>query len=181
VTLRVRSGLPSLRNDRVFAAIRAALAAASRRSFRLLQFSVQSDHVHAMVEADGPTAFVRGVQGMTTRVAKAVNRALARHGAVWGDRYHARLLPTPREVRHALVYVLNNFRKHVRGARGLDPCSSARWFAGWTHVVDDAARASPVAMPRTWLARIGWLRHGRIRIDETPVGGHRRMSILVRD
>src|SRR5262249_51577855 len=36
-----------------------------------------------------------------------------------GDRYHARSLSTPREVRNALVYVLNNWRKHVRGAPGL--------------------------------------------------------------
>jgi REP element-mobilizing transposase RayT len=103
VTLRVRSGLPSFRGSRVFDAVRAALASASGRSFRLLQFSVQADHVHALVEADGPTAFVRGVQGLSIRVAKAVNRVLVRRGAVWGDRYHARLLPTPREVRHALV------------------------------------------------------------------------------
>jgi hypothetical protein len=37
---------------------------------------------------------------------------LGRGGAVWGDRFHARDLKTPREVRHALVYVLNNHRKH---------------------------------------------------------------------
>jgi hypothetical protein len=164
--LRVRSGLPSLRG--VFGVVRAALAAASGPSFRLLQFSVQADHVHALVEADGQTAFVRGVQGLAIRVAKAVNRALARRGPLWGDRYHARMLSSPRDVRNALVYVLNNFRKHVRGAWGLDACSSARWFAGWTSVLEMPASPSPVAAPRTWLARIGWMRHGRIRIDESP-------------
>jgi len=78
-----------------------------------------------LVEADTPTGFERGVRGLAIRVAKAVNRVLARHGRVWGVRYHARLLRTPREVRNALVYVLNNFRKHFHAARGLDPCSSA--------------------------------------------------------
>jgi hypothetical protein len=88
------------------------------------------------------------------------------------------MLPSPREVRHALVYVLNNFRKHERGARGIDPCSSARWFAGWTTPLDGALGSPPVAAPRTWLARIGWMRHGRIRIDETPRGRrHGRPSI----
>jgi hypothetical protein len=154
----------------VFGVVRAAMAAASGPSFRLLQFSVQADHVHALVEADGATAFIRGVQGLAIRIAKALNRALARRGAVWADRYHARLLPTPREVRNALVYVLNNFRKHVRGASGIDPCSSARWFRGWTTPLQATESPPPVAMPRTWLARVGWLRHGRVRIDEAPRG-----------
>jgi hypothetical protein len=65
------------------------------------------------VEADEPTGFERGVRGLAIRIAKAVNRMLARRGPVWGDRYHARMLRTPREVRNALVYVLNNFRKHT--------------------------------------------------------------------
>jgi hypothetical protein len=33
-------------------------------------------------------------------------------------------------VRRCLVYVLANFKKHIPGARGLDPRSSAAWFAG---------------------------------------------------
>jgi hypothetical protein len=170
VTLRVREGLPSLRGERVFSVVRGALAAASRDAFRVLQFSVQADHVHTIVEADGPAAFVRGVQGLAIRVARAVNRILARRGRVWGDHYHARLLATAREVRNALVYVLNNFRKHVPRSRGFDPRSSARWFTGWTKAIPDAGGTSPVASPSTWLARIGWLRHGRIRIDEAPRG-----------
>ena len=101
-------------------------------------------------------------------VAKAVNRVLARHGRVWGDRYHARLLRTPREVRNALVYVLNNFRKHVRDAAGLDSRSSAVWFTGWSNSVDAPAGRSPVVAARTWLARVGWMRHGRIGFDEVP-------------
>jgi hypothetical protein len=43
------------------------------------------------------------VRGLVIRVAKAVNRALARHGRIWGDRFHSRILRTPREVRNALV------------------------------------------------------------------------------
>jgi hypothetical protein len=108
------------------------------------------------VEADEPTGFERGVRGLAIRVAKAVNRSLGRHGRVWGDRYHARMLRTPREVRNALVYVLNNFRKHIRGSRGLDPRSSARWFDGWRGGLGEVGGRSPVAEPRTWLARVGW-------------------------
>ena len=126
------------------------------------------DHLHLVVEADGPTAFERGVRGLAIRVAKAINRALGRRGHVWADRFHARLLRTPREVRNALVYVLHNIRRHLPGTRGLDPCSSARWFDGWRTPVPAVAEAAPVAPARTWLARIGWRRRGLIDVEERP-------------
>src|SRR5262249_24111425 len=130
--------------------------------------TVQANHVHLLVEADAHAEFVRGLQGLAIRAAKAVNRALSRRGAVWGDRYHARLLETPREVRNALVYVLQNWRKHGAGARGLDPCSSAAWFTGWRTTVTAVSRTAPVLAARTWLARVGWRRHGLIGIEEMP-------------
>ena len=170
VTLRAARGLPSLRGARVFTAVRVALVASSGPAFRLLEWSVQADHVHLLVEADGPTAFVRGCQGLAIRVAKAVNRVCGRAGAVWGDRYHARELTTPRALRHCLVYILQNWRKHLPGARGLDPRSSAAWFGGWRAPVGPVPGPAPVAAPRTWLARVGWLRHGRLGIDEAPRG-----------
>src|SRR5437764_14061704 len=101
--------------------------------------AAQTDHLHLIIEADDRTRLSDGVRGLAVRVARAVNRALGRRGAVWGDRYHARALTSPRAVRNALVYVLMNRRKHCEGERGLDPCSSALWFNGWRE---------PVAMVR---------------------------------
>src|SRR4029450_310295 len=129
--LRACAHVGSLRSGRVIANVRAALVTATRGGFRVLQFSVQGDHVHLLLEADSPKGFDRGVRGLAVRVAKAVNHVLERHGRVWADRYHARLLRTPREVRNALIYVLNNFRRHVARARGMDPCSWAGSFDGW--------------------------------------------------
>jgi REP element-mobilizing transposase RayT len=168
VTLRATDGLPSLREDVPFEAIKRALSAASKPAFRLLHFSVQRDHIHLLVEADTSVALSRGIQGLAIRAAKAINRALRRHGRVWASRFHVRDLQTPREVRHALLYVLNNLKKHVPTARGLDPCSSSAWFWGWKRPVAQSPGASPVAAPRTWLARVGWQRHGRLDLDEPP-------------
>ena len=168
VTLRASAAVPSLRTGHLFISTLSALMAASTSRFRVLQFSVQTNHLHLLVEADGPTEFERGVRGLAIRVAKAVNRAIGRHGAMWAERYHARLLRTPLEVRNALVYVLHNVKKHIRGARGLDPCSSARWFDGWRTATGSELEPSPVARASTWLARIGWRRHGLIDVDECP-------------
>jgi REP-associated tyrosine transposase len=169
VTLRAAPLPVSLRSTRVFPAVRGALVRASRASFRVIAFSVQADHLHLVVEADARRRLATGVQGLAIRVAKAVNRALGRRGTVWAERYHARALTTPRAVRHAFVYVLQNWRKHRPAAHGLDPCSSAAWFAGWRNVPrHPAAPWSPVAMARTWLARFGWRRHGLLDEREAP-------------
>ncbi len=171
VTLRARADVPSLRAADTFPAVRAALAAASKPGFRLVQFSVQSDHLHLMVEGVDTRALALGVRGLTIRVARAVNRALGRTGSVWNDRYHARALATPREVRHGLVYVLMNFRKHLRHQpRGLDACSSAAWFDGFRGGRPTGAPPGepPVVPSGTWLGSVGWRRHGLIGIYERP-------------
>jgi len=168
VTLRAVSNLPSLREERTFVPIRRALGLATKAGFRVFEFSVQNDHLHLLIEADSSRGFERGMRGLTIRVAKAINRSLARAGRVWGDRFHARLIRTPREMRNALVYVLNNWRKHLPRARGLDGKSSAAWFAGWRTPVDARGR-SPVARARTWLATVGWHRAGRLLdVDDAP-------------
>lgn len=170
VTLRVRPGLPSLRAARVFPAVRAAIRLAQRETFGICHFSVQSNHIHLLVEARHREALVRGVQGLAIRLARAVNRAVRRSGKVWADRYHRRDLATPREVRHALVYVLQNFRKHAAEARGLDSCSSAAWFTGWRDCrpASPAGVLCPVIAAGTWLLSTGWRRHGLIDVREKP-------------
>jgi putative transposase len=175
MTLRAARSLPSLRRPNVFGAVRDALAMASGQAFRVVHFSVQADHVHLLVEADDRHALSHGARGVAIRVARAVNRVLGREGRVWADRYHARPLATPREVRHGLVYVLTNWKKHVHGARGFDPCASVYWFDGWKRAPTNREAPGwshqyepPVVAPRTWLLAHGWRRHGLLDDGERP-------------
>jgi REP element-mobilizing transposase RayT len=182
VTLKVREGLPSLRSVSVVRTVEASFRrGCERKEFRLAHYSIQGDHLHALVEADGPEALGRGMKSLAARFALAVNRALGRHGPVLRDRYHHRVLRTPREVRRALAYVLLNARRHAAkrrriGVQGspvrLDPASSARWFEGWRRAVRSEAprAASPpaVARPRTWLLLVGWRRWGLLDPAEVP-------------
>jgi hypothetical protein len=168
VTLRAVAGLPSLRGARVFAAVRRALAAASGPRFRVVHFSVQGNHAHLLVEGSDRAAVARGLQGLAIRVARAVNRVLARSGAVWADRYHARALATPREVWHGRVYVLQDWKKHGLRDSGVDPCSSAVWFRGWARPVPRPLVPSPAARARTWLLAVGWRRCGARDVGMLP-------------
>jgi REP element-mobilizing transposase RayT len=173
VTLRARRQLPSLREQVLFLAVRRAIAKASREWFRVLHFSVQRDHVHLMVEARDKVSLGRGTAGLAIRAARELNRILNKRGAIWGDRYHARALNTPREVRRGLVYVLMNWKKHTPSACGFDACSSAWWFDGWTKPPSSRPPGwreigAPVAAPREWLSTTGWKLHGLVAPNEQP-------------
>ena len=166
VTLRLVKGLPSLRRKESFRELeRAFVAGAERFGFRLQHYSVQTNHVHLIAEAKDERALSRGMQGLSIRMAKALNRLWARSGKVFSDRFHSRALTTPREVRNALAYVLLNSNHHgLRHVDGPDPCSSGATFDGWKDPKRTSAESSPgfLARARTWLLRVGWRRHGLI-------------------
>jgi REP element-mobilizing transposase RayT len=152
----VKRGVASLREGSLFAVVRRALAHGKQHfGFSLVHFSVQRDHLHLIAEAEDRRALSRGIQGLSIRIARAVNGQLGRTGRLFADRYHARALKTPRTVRWALRYVLLNLRKHARAPQGsagvpaqqgaaarrgtralpagfIDTCSSAPWFGGFS-------------------------------------------------
>lgn len=135
VTTRLRAGLPSLRRvDELRVLLQSFRAAQSRPGMRLVHFSIQSNHLHLIVEAQDELALARGVQGLLVRVARALNRCWARAGKLFADRYHAHVLRTALEVRRALVYVLQNARKHGLVLRSVDAFSSGAWFEGWAEL-----------------------------------------------
>jgi REP element-mobilizing transposase RayT len=130
--MKAVAGLPSFRRESIRKALCQTVWAAQREvEFRILHFSVQPNHLHLIVEAEEGVALSRGVQGFAVRVAKSVNRRLSRRGKLWRHRYFARDLRTARQVRTALVYVLQNHKKSLRGQMAMDLYSSAALFDGW--------------------------------------------------
>lgn len=177
VTLRLRADVPSIRSVAIVHEIERTFSqSCTRDGFRLVHYSLQGNHAHLVVEADDRDALGRGMKSICARLARAVNRIAGRTGRVLADRYHLRLLSTPKEVRNALRYVLLNARRHTTAARAslsktvrLDPASSARWFDGWKRGARDPARGpSPVALARTWLLATGWRRHGLLNPADIP-------------
>jgi REP element-mobilizing transposase RayT len=175
--------MPSLRKTRLVREWKRSLRVVCERGrFRVVHFSLQRDHAHLLVEATSARDLACGMKSIGARLARAVQRAFRRRGPVLADRYHLRVLKTPREVRHALAYVLLNVRKHWRERYGaspperLDAASSGRWFDGWRRVPGsrepplDALESSEVAPPRSWLLSVGWRRHGLVDPAEVPGG-----------
>ncbi|HEY4243442.1 MAG TPA: transposase [Kofleriaceae bacterium] len=147
----------SLRTRDLYRAIRAATIVVGRtQAMRVVHASIQSNHVHLVVEADDQRVLAKGMQGFQISAAKHINRTLVRKGTVFRDRYHAHILTTPRETRNAVVYVLNNWRKHgVHAETIIDPFSSADCFDGWREGAweREAKWTLRVAKPRSWLLR----------------------------
>jgi putative transposase len=149
VTLRVEQRVWNLRSRRCFGALqRAFLGGCARVGFRICEFSVQGNHIHMIVEANGTHALSRGMQGIAIRMAKALNKRLSTKGRVFADRYHAHILASPQEVRNALAYVIHNYATHQRragrsAAKHVDPYSS------------QALHTQPLtAAPHTWLLMV---------------------------
>jgi REP element-mobilizing transposase RayT len=194
VTLRVLAGVPQLRRGKLFRTIRSCIASCHKATFQVVEYCVMGNHLHLIVEASHRVALSRGMQGLKVRLARRLNGAIGRRGTVFAERYHARILTTPMEVRNALSYVLGNARRHARQhgrrlARGwVDPCSSAPYFDGWrgrkaakwSRSVDpwerDTARENetpratgpPTRPARTWVLSKGWRKHGLLDVNAVP-------------
>jgi putative transposase len=185
VHVTVRTLLRSLRSQYVFPTVRGVIMALNRRwfgRFRVVHFSAQADHLHLIVEAEDRAALLGAMRGLGVSLARRVNRLIFRQGRVVAGRWHSRPLGTPRAVRHAIVYVLGNFRKHGEGGGVIDACSSALYFQGFTECGGKAPieleprivvtplrrRGPPIEPPETWLLAIGWMRHGKISLHDSP-------------
>ena len=139
--------------------------------FRIVHISVQRTHIHLIVEAENRVALATGMQAFGISAARNINREISertgkkRSGKVFADRYHARILKTPRQVRNTIAYVLNNWRHHgedkleIAKDWVLDPFSSGVAFTGWKEREDNgySYRAPPgylgfvVWQPSLWL------------------------------
>ena len=181
--LRVRKDVGRLRRGKVYRALRKTLSRMlGRLGFQVCHVSIQHNHLHLIVEAAGKDALRRGMQGFAISAAKAINKVMKRSGKVFEFRYHATAIKSPRQARHALSYVLNNWRRHNEDERArasydavIDPYSTARQFQGWKETQlavmppgFESLDPLEVSPPRTWLLTVGWQKHGKISAYMTP-------------
>ncbi len=172
--------------DATFKAIRrATIVAARNQAARIVHLSIQRNHLHLLVEARDARALGEGMRRFAISAARQLNRVNRRRGRVFADRYHAELIDSPRQARHALAYVLNNWRRHdhddnhVTRRWLLDRYASGVAFDGWRDVPAGHIWPLPrdyeplIVQPATsWLLCIGWRQHGPIAMTERPARGY---------
>ena len=113
---------------------------------------MQGNHLHLIIEADDAAPLSRAMQGLTIRIAMALNAMMACAGRVFEDRSFSRLLRSPTELVRAIAYVLGNHPHRFGGAGTADLYSSA--------VLSPAERVELLSFPRGWLLD-GGLRKAR--------------------
>ena len=80
---------------------------AQKMGLKVIHFSLQSNHVHLITEAEDNTILTAGMRALTITFAKGLKK-----GRVQLERYHLHVLKTLREAKHAIEYVLFNQQKH---------------------------------------------------------------------
>ena len=180
VTLRLKEHFRiSLRNGKSYRAIRVVLLIMlDQPGFRIVHFSIQSNHLHLLVEADNKQALSEGMRRFGIHAANAIHSSIGGYaGKVFRFRYNARQIKTASHARNAISYVLNNWRRHRRnldcaGAMKatLDPYATGLSHPPWAQKfrVPDGYEPLPVSPPQTWLLKRGYKRYGEIDPWETP-------------
>lgn len=93
-----------------------------RYGLSVLNFIVTSNHVHLLVRDRGRGEIMASMQLIAGRTAQEYNQRKHRHGAFWGDRYHATAVQTGQHLCRCLVYIdLNMVRAGVVEHPGLWP------------------------------------------------------------
>lgn len=112
VTMKVAKGVKSLRGQRIYREIQAAIAAAATRPDAIIRdYAVLDDNFHFIIDAANDSALSAATRGLAIRIARTVNPALNRVGQrLFDDRYGATILSTPAAVRQAQQMIRNSAR-----------------------------------------------------------------------
>ena len=95
-----------VRNKDGIKALRKAIQNA-RKYCAILHYSLQSNHVHLIVEAKDNDLLTKGMRSLTITFSKCLNQ-----GRIQKERYHLHVLRTLRETRNAIQYVIFNEARH---------------------------------------------------------------------
>ena len=99
-----------IRNKPCLKLLRRGIINARKQGLRILHYSLQTNHIHLIIEADNNEILSSGMRALTITFAKGLKM-----GRVQLERYHLHVLRGVRETRNAIYYVLFNRQKHENG------------------------------------------------------------------
>jgi len=165
VTYRLEPYVRVLRDRDLYHVFRRVLACyLERPGFRIVHISIQTNHLHLIVEAADREALTSGLQSFAIRCAIGLHDKCGTTGKVFTFRYHSTQITTPRQAHNSVTYVLNNWRRHHLDLTPtgihwcpVDPYSSGVTFTGWSKRIEVRLPAGyvplPVSPPQTELLR----------------------------
>lgn len=99
-----------IRNKDCLRLLKRAIVRSRRFSLRVIHCSLQSNHIHLIVEADNNEILTAGMRSLTITFARGMKK-----GKVQIERYHLHVLRGIQETKNAVHYVIFNKQKHEKG------------------------------------------------------------------
>ena len=96
-----------IKNKQCLKILKRAILNARKLGLFINHYSLQSNHIHLIVEATDNETLTMGMRSITITFAKNLNK-----GRNQEERYHRHVMRTLREVKNAVHYVLFNEQKH---------------------------------------------------------------------
>ena len=178
ITFKLVRDLPSLRSPAIFTALKIYAARVRDFGVNVVHFSVQSNHIHMIVEVLNNQSLGRAMRSLAGRLGKMIRDLVKRGsaglpiGKVFFGRYHMRVIRSPLQMRNALRYVLLNFSQHEELIDHLDQYSTASSFTEWRSLlrerygalIEDQVESLIIPGQRefgeawSWLCKVGWMR-----------------------
>jgi REP element-mobilizing transposase RayT len=132
----------SIRNKDCLKLLKRSIQNAQKMGLKIIHFSLQSNHVHLITEAENNEVLTKGMRALTITFSKGLNR-----GRVQLERYHLHVLKTLREVKYAMVYVLFNEQKQTKKkASKIDGYTSVLYLEEGLKLVRNFAQKNKVTL-----------------------------------
>lgn len=114
-----------IKNKECLRLLKRAIVNSRFMGLRVIHFSMQTNHIHLIVEAENNEILTKGMRSLTITFAKGLKK-----GQVQMQRYHLHVLKTIQESRNAIHYVLFNQQKHEKkSTSSIDEYSSLLFLA----------------------------------------------------
>ena len=98
-----------IQNKQCLKLLKRSIEKAQKLGLKIIHFSLQSNHVHLITEAENNQVLTQGMRALTITFSKGLKK-----GRVQLERYHLHVLKTLKEAKHAIHYVLFNEQKHSK-------------------------------------------------------------------
>lgn len=99
-----------IRNKDCLRLLKRAIVNSRKMGLSVIHYSLQTNHIHLIVESASNDVLTRGMRSLTITFAKGL-----KSGKVQLQRYHLHVLKSVKEAKNAIRYVLFNQQKHESG------------------------------------------------------------------
>lgn len=131
-----------IRNKQCLKLLKRAILNGRKHGLSIIHFSLQTNHIHLIVEAPTNEILTKGMRSLTVTFAKGLHK-----GKVQIERYHLHVLRSIKETKNAVFYVLFNKQKHEKGTYSkIDGYSSILYAKKGLQWIQDFAKKEKITL-----------------------------------